>query len=195
LLQAAKDHAAGNVDAAYTALSAQIYGAVKRSSPGAGGITFEHYKTKVYPQLEQIAASFDAGRSRKMAVIHYEGGPQFGVGNINNGTNDPVTDVPGLTARIKSLGWNVSAYTVSGRDDATEMASQIVDMIYRYKFSPQYKALYKQGFADVVAAHPGREAAGAQYGYERSQWGLFPRGYGAEHYSSYDAIHEFNRGG
>ncbi len=45
LLQAAKDHALGNVDAAYTALSAQIYGSVKRSSPGAGGLTFMNYKT------------------------------------------------------------------------------------------------------------------------------------------------------
>jgi hypothetical protein len=195
LLQAAKDHALGNVDAAYTALSAQIYGLAKRSSPGAGGLTFLYYKTQVYPELEQIAASFDASRSRKMAVVHYEGGPQFGVGNINNGTNDPVTDVPGLAAKIKSLGWNVSNYTASGADDATEMASQIVTMIYRYKFSTQFNALYKQGYADVVAAHPGREAMGAQYGYDRCQWGLFPRGYGGVHYSSYDAIHEFNNGG
>jgi hypothetical protein len=194
LLQAAKDHALGNVDVAYTALSAQIYGSVKRSSPGAGGLTFMNYKTQVYPQLEQIAASFDVGRSRKMAVIHYEGGPQFGVGNINNGTNDPTTDVPGLAAKIKSLGWNVGNYTVSGADDPTEMASQIVSMIYRYKFSAQFEALYKQGYADIVAAHPGREAMGAQYGYDRCQWGLFPRGYGGEHYSSYDAIHEFNNG-
>jgi hypothetical protein len=192
LLQAAKDHAVGNVDAAYSALSAQIYGSVKRSSPGAGGLTFTSYKTQVYPQLELITASFDAGRPRKMAVIHYEGGPQFGVGNINSGTNDPTTDVPGLAAKIKSLGWNVSNYTLSGADDPTEIASQIVSMIYRYKFSVQFKALYKQGYADVVAAHPGREAMGAQYGYDRSQWGLFPRGYGGQHYSSYDAIHEFN---
>jgi hypothetical protein len=194
LLEAAKEHALGNLDAAYTALSAQFYGLVKRNSPGAGGLTFAHYKASVYPQLDQIAASFDAGRPRKMAVIHYEGGPQFGVGNINNGTNDPTTDVPGLVARIKSLGWNVSNYTASGADDATEMASQIVAMIYRYKFSAQFRALYKQGYADVVAAHPGREALGAQYGYDRCQWGLFPRGYGGAHYSSYDAIHDFNNG-
>jgi hypothetical protein len=194
LLQAAKEHGLGNVDTAYTALSAQIYGVVKRSSPGAGGLTFMHYRTQVYPQLEQIAASFDAGRSRKMAIVHYEGGPQFGIGNINNGTNDLVTDVPGLSAKIKSLGWNVGNYTVSGKDDTAEMASQIVNMIYRYKFSRQFKALYKQGYADVVAAHPGREAMGAQYGYYRCQWGLFPGGFGGEHYSSYDAIHEFNSG-
>jgi hypothetical protein len=194
LLQAAKDHALGNVDAAYTALSAQIYGSVKRNSPGAGGLTFLHYKSKVYPELEQIAASFDEGRSRKMAVIHYEGGPQFGIGNINNGTNDPTTDVANLAAKVKSLGWNVSNYTASGADDATEMALQIVKLIYRYKFSVQFKALYKQGYADVVAAHPGREAMGAQYGYFACQWGLFPRGYGGAHYSSYDAIHEFNDG-
>ena len=113
-----------------------------------------------------------------MSVIHYEGGPQFGVGNINNGTNDAVTDVPGLSARIKALGWNVSAYTVSGRDDSDEVATQIVGMVYKFKFSDQFKALYKQGYADVVVAHPGREAMGAQYGYDRCQWGLFPRGYG-----------------
>jgi hypothetical protein len=129
-----------------------------------------------------------------MAVIHYEGGPQFGVGNINSGTNDSTTDVANLAAKIKSLGWSVADYTVSGADNPTEMASQIVDMIYRYKFSPQFKTLYKQGYADVVAAHPGREAMGAQYGYNGCQWGLFPRGYGGPHYSSYDAIHEFNSG-
>lgn len=194
LLQAAKDHALGQVEAAYDAISAQIYGSVKRNSPGAGGLTFMHYKTSVYPQLEQIAASFDRSRARKLAVIHYEGGPQFGVGNINNGTNDPTSDVPGLTAKIRSLGWNVSSYTVSGADDAAEMASQIVTLIYRYKFSAQFKGLYKLGYVDVIAAHPGREAMGAQYGYDRCQWGLFPRGYGGTHYSSYDAIHDFNNG-
>jgi hypothetical protein len=192
LLQAAKDHALGHEDAAYTALSAQLYGTVARSSGGAGGITFTYYMSKVYPQLESIVASFDSGRSRKMSVIHYEGGPQFGVGNINNGTNDAVTDVPGLAAKIKALGWEVSAYTVSGSNDATEMAAHIVGMIYKFKFSEHFKALYKQGYADIVAAHPSREAMGAQYGYDQCQWGLFPRGYGGAHYSSYDAIHEFN---
>jgi hypothetical protein len=127
-----------------------------------------------------------------MSIIHYEGGPQFGVGNINNGTNDASTDVPGLAVKIKALGWNVSAYTISGADDATEMATQIVGLIYKFKFSSQFKALYKQGYADVVAAHPAREAMGAQYGYDRCQWGLFPRSYSGAHYSSYDAIHEFN---
>jgi len=194
MLQAAKDDALGNYDAAYTALNAQFYGTVARSSAGAGGLTSNHYKTKVYPQLESIAASFDVGRARKISVIHYEGGPQFGVGNINNGTNDASTDVPGLAARIKALGWDVSAYTLSRTNDATEMAAQIVGMIYKYKFSRQFKALYKQGYADVVAAHPSREAMGAQYGYDRCQWGLFPGAYGGAHYSSYDAIHEFNNG-
>ena len=43
-----------------TALSAQLYGTVARSSGGAGGITFTYYKSKVYPQLESIVASFDS---------------------------------------------------------------------------------------------------------------------------------------
>ena len=72
----------------YSALYDQFYGTVTRSSGSAGGATFTYYKTKVYPQLELIAASFDQGRSKKISIIHYEGGPQFGVGNINNGTND-----------------------------------------------------------------------------------------------------------
>jgi hypothetical protein len=194
LLMAANDHAVGREETAYAALAAQLYGTVGRSSPGAGTETLTYYKSKVYPQLESIAVSFDTGRSNKIAVIHYEGGPQFGVGNINNGTNDATTDVPRLAARIKALNWNVSSYTVSGTDDAVEMAKQIVGLVYKFKFSGQYKELYKQSYADVVAAHLGREAMGAQYGYARSQWGLFPGGYGGASYSSYAAIHEFNNG-
>ena len=50
-----------------------------------------------------------------------------------------MTDVLGLAGRIKALDWNVSAYTVSGTDDATEMATQIVGLVYKFKFSAQLR--------------------------------------------------------
>ncbi len=197
LLQASLDYANGNFLAAYKALYGQLYGTIRRSSGNAGGQSFTYYKTLTYPQLEKICQSHDAGRTKKLSVIHYEGGPQFGW-NLVNGTNDPTTDIPAVTGRINALNWTsgagVGAYTKSGANNATELATQLVGLIYSFKFDPLFKALYKQGYADIVAAHPTREAMGSQYGYTRSQWGLFPGDLFGIKYTSYDGIQEWNSG-
>jgi hypothetical protein len=197
LLQASLDYANRNFPAAYKALYDQLYGTIRRSSGNAGGQSFTYYKTLTYPQLERICQSHDAGRTKKLSVIHYEGGPQFGW-SLVNGTNDPTTDIPAVTGRLKALNWTsgagVGAYTKSGANNATELATQLVGLIYFFKTDPLYKALYKQGYADVVAAHPTREAMGSQYGYTRCQWGLFPGDLFGMKYTSYDGIHEWNFG-
>lgn len=165
-----------------------------------------------WANFETILETFDPVRATnglgKIGNIHYEGGPQFSVStNLNNGTNGTgpawYTD---LANKITALGWNVAAFTVSGTNNVTELANQVVNMIQGWKLditisgsvanNGSYKIMIKtKYYSPLVAASAGsgREVRGAQFGYEQDTWAYFPQPYqlGGQ-YASYEATHEFN---
>ena len=112
---------------------------------------------------------------------------------------------PGNVA-VTGLNWDVSPYTISGTNSASEMAQMCLNLIQGWKLdtaangsaagTSSYKSMIKTYYyAALVAASAssGREVKPAQYGYQQNIWGLFPQAYqeGGQ-YQSYDAIHEFN---
>jgi hypothetical protein len=207
LLQASLDYTNGLVSQAFSSLVSQFSGGTTRSGGRIDATTLNvvgsRGYTTVFTKEEAQAAQYDtrrvsAGRA-KLAIMHYEGGPQWGMGaDVNNGVNSVnPTDITALATQIANLGWNVSAYnaTHSGAGDATDVATQLITMGQAWKFDIGYKNLiktyYYQAFKNISAAN--REAKPAQYGYNASQWGLFPGSYTAvNQYQNYDAIHEFN---
>jgi hypothetical protein len=202
LLSAALQYQQGSTTAAYTALYNQFYTLVLTGGPqGTGACLNANYRVSTLPQIEMILRKYDNSHSHPLAVLHYESGPQFGLGTINNGTNDATTDIPAVQTHIQNNitnnSWDVSAYTNSGTNNANELATSLCGMVYNFKFSTQFYNLYKNYMVDVTTVHSGRECCGSQYGYSKSQWGLFPGSWGAgasTAYSSYQAISDFNRG-
>jgi hypothetical protein len=66
-----------------------------------------------------------------------------------------------------------------------------------YKFSAQYKNMIKNAYYKQLVSVSGakRETRPAQYGYNISQWGIFPGVYSAgasTAYTNYNAIVEFD---
>jgi hypothetical protein len=202
LFSAALQYQQGSTAAAYAALYSQFYSPAVLGGPvGTGTLLNYDFRVRVYPQLETVLRKYDSGRAKALTVLHYEAGPQFGLGNINNGTNDPTTDIPNVQTHIQNnintLGWNVSAYTVSGTNSANELATSLCGMVYNFKFSTQFYNLYKNYMVDLTTVHSGRECCGSQYGYSKNQWGLFPGNWAAgvsTAYSSYQAINDFDGG-
>lgn len=201
-LQAAKDYAAGNISAAFASLVSQFNGTTRRRSGNSGGLNFLDAKNKIWIPGEICAAQYDAGRPAlglpPLAMLDYEDGPSWGIGaNGINGVNSVNSgDVAALANRMTALGWNVGAYTRSGADDKTEMATMTLAMAQAWKFDASYKDMIKTyAYQARKDASPGREVHSAQFGYSGpSQWSLFPGNYGSNTpYSSYDAIREFNQ--
>jgi hypothetical protein len=198
-LQASKNYTSGSTASAYQEMADELSGVVTKPFTGsAGGFNVNDYKA-AYANFEKLCAQYDGQRAgaglRKLAVLEYEAGPQFGLGSdVNNGTNGTASsDILPLATRITALGWDVSPYTLSGTNNATEVATQTINLLYNFKFSVQYKTLFKLRYTQMVTAHAGREAMPAQYGYAGGQWAIWPVSYSSgKPYSSYDAIHEFN---
>jgi hypothetical protein len=100
---------------AYDDLYSQFYASASLGGPAGGLNLLRNYKASVASQLEGICLKYDHGRSHPIAVMHYEAGPQFGLGNINNGTNSPTVDIAAvsnhLASNIVNNAWDISAYT------------------------------------------------------------------------------------
>jgi len=196
LLSASLQYAQGSTSAAYTALFGQFYEVVSAGGPAGGLNLLRDYKNSVYQQIETVLRGYDSGRT-PVAVLHYEAGPQFGLGNINNGTNSPTADIAAVATHITNNGWDVSPYVVSATNNATECATNLCGMVYNFKFSTQFYNLYRNYFLDVTYVHSGRECCGSQYGYSQNQWGLFPGNWAVgipSAYSSFQATADFNAG-
>lgn len=183
---------------------------------------------RAFNNWETILSAYDSSAGRATngvnAVIenlHYEGGPQWSLStNVTNGTNSTsdAESLAALTFRIGSggttpanvgvpgLNWNVSAYTLSGTNTASEMAQMCLNMIQGWKLdvdhtgaaanTGSYKNMIKTSYYQALktaSASSGRENRGGQYGYQANTWGLFPGPFqqGGQ-YTNYDAIHEFN---
>jgi hypothetical protein len=201
LFTAALKYQQGNTAGSYGDLYNQFYTNVSLGGPAGGINLLRDYKNSTHPQVETICRSYDHSRSKPLSVMHYEGGPQFGLGNINVGTNNATTDIPAVQTHIQNnitnSAWDVSAYTVSGTNNANELATSLVGMVYNFKFSTQFYNLYRNYMVDVTTVHSGRECYGSQYGYSQNQWCIFPGNWAAgvsTAYSSYQAISDFDAG-
>lgn len=119
LFVAANKYRDANTSGAYDDLYSQFYSAVSTGGPAGGINLLRTYKNQNNQQLETILRKYDPARiaalGKPIAVFHYEGGPQFGVGGINNGTNNATTDIPAvsnrISTRITGAAWDISAYT------------------------------------------------------------------------------------
>jgi hypothetical protein len=218
LLQASLDFVQGNTATALAAMSNMVNGTTTRSSGSAGqGDLGVDYAARFALQ-ETLAAQYDSYRrsvaKRILGINHYEAGFQGGMcANLNNGLNSadclaasiPSADITALANAMAALSWDVSAYTVSGTNDRTEMATQLLQVQQGWKYDTDvtgvaantnaYKNLIKAYYYGALrTAHPSRETHGSQYGYQANSWGLWWTAYNAEGepYQSYDAIAEYN---
>jgi hypothetical protein len=146
-------------------------------------------------------------RTGVLGVFAYESAPQFGLGgNLNAGTNGTASsDISPLVTQMTNLDWNVSPYTVSGTDNKTEAATQVIQMMQGWKFDTHkngatagtnsYKDMIKTYFyAAQRNASPTRVVVPSQYGYAGSNWGYFPQRITDTPYKSYDAAVEDGNG-
>lgn len=214
-LQASLDYANGNTATAFASLTNQFNGTTTRVSGTSGAITLASYQSGAFTNEEALAASYDSYRTGaglpKLGILHYEGGPQWAVGdNGVNGTNS-VTDTTPLTNQITSLisgsSWDVSPYTVSGTNSASEIANQVVKLMMGWKYDTDvnggaagtgsYKRLIKDSYYQALKTISGsnRETKPAQYGYYASTWAFYPVDFNlANPYQNFDAMSEWNAG-
>jgi hypothetical protein len=207
-LQASLDFTNGNTATAFTSLANQFNGTTVRSGGttagnmlGTGTYPSTNYCDKMMQTNETLAAHYDSYRVGaglpKLAILHYEAGPQWapssdagaGINSVNS------TDIVNLANQMSLLGWAVSAYTVSGTNNATEAATQVINMIQAWKYDASYKNLIKNSYYQSLVNISGanREVHPAHYGYAKSTWGFFPGAFQqGNQYTSYDAVHEFN---
>jgi hypothetical protein len=222
MLQASFDYVNGSAATAYASLVSQFNGTTLRADFDTGnvmgpihaGVQGTSYDD-VFSGLEAIAAAFDSYRttgggsplaagSNKLGIICYEGGPNWAMGaDPNNGVNSAVgspssADITALTTAFTNLGWTTGQlipYTLSGTGNMTEVATNILNMAQAWKYDASYKTFIKTSYYQKMYNYSGanREVHPAQYGYNASQWGLFPGLYSAgNQYMNYDAIHEWN---
>jgi len=218
-LQAALDFCNGSTSTAFTSMANQFNGTTTRPSGGAGGISLPSYAANVFTTQNAQAAQYDSGRAAlglsPIAIMHYEAGPQWGIGassingvnSVNNLASSVASgDISALASQMTALGWNVSAFTLSGTNNTTEMATMVLQMTQGWKFdfdvngnpanTGSYKNMIKTSYyaALVSSVTGGREVKPAQYGFVASQWCYWPVSFGAAtRYANYDAAHEFNQ--
>lgn len=215
-LQAAKDYSGGSTSTAFTAIVNQ-FNRVGTVGPNTGALDFVDMQT-FFTQQEAIAAQFDAGRSIKVGINHYEGGPSFGIGsNGNSGVNSPDNqaaslqnaDIMALAGRFSDLGWTTTQlipFTTSGTGDLTEMATMVLVLLQGWKYdlnangtaanTGSYKTMipasYYQPLVNTSGAN--RETHPGQYGYNGSNWGFLWSSYNAPGvpYQNFNAMAEWN---
>lgn len=120
-LLASLDFANGNTAAAFAACVSQFNGttAIPPGVTPQANVMGSGSYLGIFTKNEAQAASYDGARQagyNKLAIMHYEGGPQWGTGsNLPNGVNSVnATDIGALAAQIVSLQWDVSRYTQTG---------------------------------------------------------------------------------
>jgi hypothetical protein len=218
MLQASFDYVNGSAATAYASLVNQFNGTTLRADFDTGnvlgpihaGVQGTSYDD-VFAGMEAIAAAFDTYRTtgggsplaagtNKLGIICYEGGPQWGMGadGVNGVNGVTTTDINALISAFTNLGWTTGQlvpYTLSGTGNMTEVATNILTLAQAWKYDASYKNFIKTSYYQKLYNVSGinREVHPAQYGYNVSQWGLFPGFYSAgNQYTNYDAIHEWN---
>jgi hypothetical protein len=124
-----------------------------------------------------------------------------GTGSVSslNGTFVATPTTGGTTVTYKAgtgLTLTITGGTVFDQTAANwEIATNIITMAQGWKHDASYKNFIKASYYQQLQTISGinREVHPAQYGYNVSQWGLFPGFYSANNpYTNYDAIHEWN---
>ena len=120
-LQASLDYANGSTSTAFSECVNMFNGTTVPSgltnySNTLGSGSF----SEIFASEEAAAAQFDGQRQsgyNKLAIMHYEGGPQWATGiNLPNGVNSVnQTDIGALAGQIIALQWDVSSYTRTGK--------------------------------------------------------------------------------
>ena len=120
-LQASLDYANGSISTAFSECVNMFNGTTVPSglTVNANVLGSGSYSV-IFPSEEAAAAQFDGQRQsgyNKLAIMHYEGGPQWSTGiNLANGVNSVnPTDIGALAGQIVGLGWDVSPYTQTGK--------------------------------------------------------------------------------
>ena len=206
-LQAAQDYANGLASTAFTSMANQFNGTTTRPSGSAGSVaTFANYATH-FTNQEALASNYDAGRPAlglaPLGIIHYEGGPQWAIGNspVNGVNSVNNTDINALVSAMTALSWTTTQlipYTLSGTGNMTECATQVFTMLQAWKYDSTYDSLIKANYYQILknTSAANREAKPAQYGYVNNQWCLFPANIfvTGSQYQNYNAISEWNAG-
>jgi hypothetical protein len=205
-LQASKDYTLGNAATAFASLVNQFNGTTAIPAGlvpygiflGTGSYSGAVYLDKIMADNEALAAAYDGQRGSlpPLGIFHYEAGPQWDPAPSGQAIT-PVTPtvIADLANRISGLGWDVSAYTVNGTNNATDAATQVINMCVAWKHDDSYKNLiktfYYQHLVNISGAN--REVHAAQYGYDNALWSLFATSFSAnDRFASYYAIKEFN---
>ena len=108
-------------------------------------------------------------------------------------------DISALAAQMTALSWDVSPYTVSGTNNATEMATMVITMQQAWKYDPSYATLietyYYQAFKTVSRCQS-REKPDRHSTVMLPRSGVFfPTTYGAgNQYENYNAIASWDVG-
>jgi hypothetical protein len=225
-LQAARDYANGLTLQAFNSLVSLF----RLQRPGLDANSQANWTifARHLSNLESVISAYDniSGRATngvnpKIGILHYEGAPQWSFStNVINGTNN-ASDSESLNAltyrignggttpgnvSVPGLNWDVSAYTLSGTNSASEMAQMCLNMLQGWKldfdhtgaaaYTGSYKTMIKTYYYQALktaSAPSGRENHPAQFSYQNTTWGLFPVAYQfGNQYASYDAIHEWN---
>lgn len=221
MLQASFDYASGSTATAFASLVSQFNNTTTKSGGSTGAYNLGFSYLNRFVLQEALAASYDSQRLgiglRKLAIIHYEGGPQWALGAFTNGVNTAnslaasisSSDITTLAARMTTLGWTtgqLAAYTVSGLGTLAEVALNLLQMEQGWKYDTDlngtdvntnsYKNFIKTYYYAALASTSGanRETKGCQYGYTASQWGIVYSTYNANNpkYENYYAISEYN---
>ena len=120
-LQASLDYANGSTATAFSECVNMFNGTTVPSgltnysnTLGAGSFS------TIFTSMEAEATQYDGTRQsgyNKLAIMHYEGGPQWATGiNLPNGVNSVnQTDIGALAGQIIALQWDVSSYTRTGK--------------------------------------------------------------------------------
>lgn len=224
MLQASIDYANGLTSTAFSEMTNMFNGTTTKSGGSTGAYNLGVSYLGRFVLQEALAAKYDARRiaagKTKLGIIHYEGGPQWSVGNnLNNGVNTAnslaasitadSTDLNALVTAMTNLGWTTTQlipYTISGTGNLTEVATNILQMSQGWKYdtdlngnavnSGSYKNLIKTYYYQALVSTSGanRETHPAQYGYQANQWGLWWQAYNSigSAYQNYNAISEYN---
>jgi hypothetical protein len=203
-LQAQLDFANGLITQSYAEITNTFNGTTRRTDgSGSGQLTFPTYYN-YFLGSEAMCAQYDTYRISvglpKLIRLDYEGAPQWGFGtNATQGTNSATdaTSLSALASRFSALGWDVSAYVLSGNPtDYSGLAQQLLNFTQAWKNSSSYANLVYNNYYQALAGVSGqnREAHAAQYGYNASIWGIFPSDFHlGNSYQNFNAIQTQNR--
>jgi len=194
ILTAGKNFALGSTASALSAVETDL-----RSGGGGGDLaTITSQETSWETWIQTYTSQRAGAGMSRIGIYSYEGGYQ---GGLTNSVGGWTTDPTALATQFTNFGWNVSAYTVSGTNNATECAQQVVNLLVAFKNSSNfYSCVHDQlsGQKTIHTANVARTVIGSWYGYFNvppgNAWSLYPGGLDTTPWQSYNALTDYNHG-